>query len=60
MTKCDCLRKHLNGGECDCLDNLDNLDVDNWEENYEDGDVEVEEDEDKTRITNRHDDWFNH
>lgn len=31
---CDCLRKNLNGGVCDCLDNLDT-----WEEDYDDGDV---------------------
>lgn len=39
MTKCTCLLKHTNGGICNCLDN--------WEEDYEDGDVEVfEEKED--------------
>lgn len=35
MTKCTCLLKHTNGGVCNCLNN--------WEEDYEDGDVETQE-----------------
>ena len=35
MAECTCLLKHTNGGVCNCLDN--------WEEDLEDGDVEVEE-----------------
>lgn len=39
---CDCLRKNLNGGTCDCFDN--------WEEDYEDGDIETEEQKEEEEI----------
>lgn len=57
MTKCDCLKKHENGGICNCLDNND---VDDFFEEEVEEVEEEEEKEDYTRITKKHDDWFNH
>ena len=57
MTKCDCLKKHENGGICNCLDN--NEPEDFFEEEVEEVEEE-EEKEDYTRITKKHDDWFKH
>lgn len=57
MAKCTCLLSHQNGGVCNCTDNSD---WDNYEEDWEDGDVEVEEEPDNTKITKKDDDWFVH
>lgn len=52
---CDCLKKHENGGVCNCLDN--NEPEDFFEEKEKEEEEEVE---DYTRITRKEDDWFNH
>lgn len=57
---CDCLRKHQNGGVCDCFDN--NL-ISDWDDdaeiednNWED--VKIEEDDDPTKIAKKWDDFL--
>lgn len=57
MAECTCLLKHQNGGVCNCLDNSD---WDNWEEDYDDVDIETKEEEDTTKVTKKDDDWFVH
>lgn len=61
MAVCDCSLKHANGGVCNCLDNNPLPDWDNFEEDWADGDVEIEKEEFKIdKITKKDDDWFAH
>lgn len=59
---CDCLRKNLNGGVCDCLDNFSSDDT--YEEKSSYLDFEEDEEDDsipskkKGRFTDDSDLWF--